>query len=232
MKPGQGRLTRRAFLWVSLTGSASFVLAACGLRRSESDETQAPTRTAQLPLATQPQVGGATPSAVGQVLPATPACPDDDDITPAQTEGPFYTPESPRRHSLLESGLTGTRLVISGRVLSTSCRPVAHALVDFWHADDGGVYDNVGYSLRGHQFTDDQGGYRLETIVPGLYPGRTRHVHVKVQAAGQPVLTTQLYFPDEPRNNQDRIFQPELLMDVRDVPEGKAARFDFALDIG
>lgn len=65
--------------------------------------------------------------------------------------------------------------------------------------------------------------------MPGLYPGRTRHSHVKVQAPGGPVLTTQLYFPDEPRNQTDRIFRPELLLDVQDGADGRQARFDFVL---
>ena len=86
------------------------------------------------------------------------------------------------------------------------------ALVDFWQADDRGQYDNTGYRLRGHQFTDDTGHYRLETIVPGLYSGRTRHIHVKVQAPNQPVLTTQLYFHGEPANQRDFIFNPDLVM--------------------
>ncbi|MGH3322486.1 MAG: hypothetical protein ACRDN9_20380, partial [Streptosporangiaceae bacterium] len=47
------------------------------------------------------------------------------------------------------------------------------------------------------------------TIVPGLYPGRTRHVHVKAQAPYEPILTTQLYFPGEPRNRTDPLFNPE-----------------------
>ena len=86
--------------------------------------------------------------------------------------------------------MPGTRIVVEGSVLTTDCRPMPQALVDFWQADDRGQYDNAGYRLRGHQFTDDTGHYRLETIVPGLYPGRTRHIHVKVQAPNQPVLTT------------------------------------------
>jgi protocatechuate 3,4-dioxygenase beta subunit len=104
-------------------------------------------------------------------------------------------------------------------------------LLDFWHADDKGVYDNEGFKLRGHQFTDDEGRYALETIVPGLYPGRTRHFHLKVQAPHQPVLTTQLYFPDEPANSSDRIFNSALLMQVKDTTEGKEASFNFVLKI-
>ena len=106
------------------------------------------------------------------------------------------------------------------------------ALLDFWQADDAGAYDNAGYRLRGHQFADDQGRYSLETIVPGLYPGRTRHIHVKVQAPNQPMLTTQLYFPGEPSNDRDSIFNSALLMDVRDDTAGKVGVFNFVLSTG
>jgi protocatechuate 3,4-dioxygenase beta subunit len=164
-------------------------------------------------------------------LPATPACGDQDDVTPRQTEGPFYKPQSPKRTSLLEAGLTGTPIVLTGYVLSRRCQPVAGALLDFWQADATGDYDNKGYRLRGHQFTDEAGRYRLETVVPGLYPGRTRHFHVKVQAPHRPILTTQLYFPDELRNTSDRIFNPALLLTIQETSSGKAATFNFILDI-
>jgi protocatechuate 3,4-dioxygenase beta subunit len=108
---------------------------------------------------------------------------------------------------------------------------VAQALLDFWHCDAAGVYDNAGYRLRGHQFADEQGRFHLETILPGIYPGRTRHIHVKVQAPNQPVLTTQLYFPNEPENARDGIFRPDLVMEVQDVADGKTAAFDFALEL-
>src|SRR5690606_24451885 len=115
----------------------------------------------------------------------------------------YFTPRSPERRSLIEPGMAGTPIVLEGLVLSTDCRPIAGALFDIWHCDADGHYDNEGYRLRGHQFTDADGRYRMETIVPGLYPGRTRHFHVKVQPPGGRVLTTQLYFPDEPANARD-----------------------------
>ena len=145
-------------------------------------------------------------------------------------EGPFFKPRSPQRTSLLESGVQGTRIVVSGQVLSTRCQPVAGALLDFWQCDGKGDYDNRGNTLRGHQFTDADGRYRLETIVPGLYPGRTRHIHVKVQAPNQPILTTQLYFPNEAQNANDFLFRPELLIAIGEA-QG-AGRFDFVLKIG
>jgi protocatechuate 3,4-dioxygenase beta subunit len=182
--------------------------------------------------------GGTSASTTG-VLPTapsaldpTPACDDgDDDPTPAQTEGPYFKSSSPERSSLLEAGVTGTLLTITGRVLSTSCQPISAAKLDFWQADDSGNYDNAGFRLRGHQFTDSEGRYTLQTIVPGLYPGRTRHVHVKAQAPNKPVLTTQLYFPNEPRNATDGVFSSELLMSVQEVSGGRAGTFDFVLSV-
>lgn len=166
-------------------------------------------------------------------LSPTPQCTDDDDEpTLAQTEGPYYTPNSPERTSLLEPGMTGTRLTLTGLVLSTGCEPVARALIDFWQCDDVGEYDNVGFRLRGHQFTAAGGSYNLETVYPGLYPGRTRHIHVKVQAPNRPVLTTQLYFPDEPRNLSDGIYRPDLLVELTGAAPGKRATFDFVLAMG
>lgn len=164
-------------------------------------------------------------------LAPTPQCGDEEDLiaTAPQTEGPFYTPQTPERGSLVEPDMAGTRLVVSGYVYSTDCQPISGALLDFWQADDAGVYDNEGYRLRGHQFADDEGRFELETIVPGLYPGRTRHIHVMAQAPNGPVLTTQLYFPGEPANASDGIFDPALVMDVSDEGEDQVAFFTFVL---
>ena len=144
--------------------------------------------------------------------------------TARQTEGPFFKPESPQRVTLLEPASRALRLVVSGRVLGADCKLVANALLDFWHADESGDYDNRGFRYRGHQFADSAGRWRLETIVPAVYPGRTRHIHVKVQAAGGSVLTTQLYFPGEAGNARDGLFRPELL--VKPQKAGVVA-FDF-----
>src|SRR5437773_2103220 len=75
-------------------------------------------------------------------------------ITPAVTEGPYYKAGSPERTDLLEAGIPGTKLVITGYVYDRNCQPIAGAWLDFWQADGNGQYDNSGYKLRGHQFTD------------------------------------------------------------------------------
>lgn len=249
--------TRRLILRACLAMPVPLLLASCGGQTVSSVTPAVPTRSAPAPptpsppAPTQPPPSPTRPSptpaasaqlqttpspvaqpAPTQVLQPTPACGDDDDPTLAQTEGPYYKPRSPERASLLEPGITGTKMVLTGFVVTTACRPVARALLDFWHADDQGAYDNVGFKLRGHQFTDETGRYSLESIVPGLYPGRTRHFHVKVQAPNQPILTTQLYFPGETQNGADAIFREELVMGVKETGDGKAATFSFVLNVG
>jgi len=147
-------------------------------------------------------------------------------LTARQTEGPFFKTNTPQRNSLLEKGDKNV-LVISGRVVSAQCKPVTNALLDFWHADELGDYDNQGFRYRGHQFTDAQGRFRLETIVPAEYPGRARHIHVKVQAPGKRVLTTQLYFPNDPGNVRDGLYRRDL--EIRDFQKGEG-KFDFVVE--
>ncbi len=166
---------------------------------------------------------------LGQALPATPACRDEDDPTAEQTEGPFYKPRSPRRADLREPGTLGRPLTLTGQVLTRFCRPVTGAVVDLWHADEKGNYDNSGSRYRGHVLTDEQGRYQFRTIVPALYPGRTRHYHVKVIKDGRPHLTTQLYFPNEPANQRDGLFNRQLLMKTAESSDGLAAAFTFVL---
>jgi len=162
----------------------------------------------------------------------TPGCHDGDEPTIPETAGPYFKPQSPLRSDLREPGIVGRPVELSGQVLTRACRPIAGALVDLWHANDSGEYDNGGFRLRGHLFTDAGGRYAFQTIVPGLYPGRTRHYHVKVQAPGEAVLTTQFYFPNEERNRTDGLFRSELVMQVADHEDAVLARFDVVLALG
>jgi len=128
--------------------------------------------------------------------------------------------------------MQGTPLVITGYVFTRSCQPAAGAWLDFWQADARGSYDNRGFRLRGHVFADESGRFIIETIIPGEYAGRTPHIHVKVRAPNGPVLTTQLYLPNAPGNQRDSIFSPAMVMEVQDVPGGRAASYNFVLSAG
>ena len=149
-------------------------------------------------------------------------------LTERQTAGPFFKPNSPLRAVLLEKGTAAPTLVVSGLVLSAQCKPVANALVDFWHCDEAGEYDNQGFRYRGHQFTDAEGRWRLETVFPAEYPGRARHLHVNVQVANRRVLTTQLYFPGDRR---DSLYRDSLVIRVaRKEPKRIEGSYDFVVE--
>ena len=132
-----------------------------------------------------------------------------------QIAGPFFIPQSPERNSLIEPGMKAKRMRLMGQVVDMRCQPVPSALIDFWQCDERGEYDNRGFRLRGHQFADRKGQFVLDTLVPGAYPGRTPHLHVRVQRRGGQILTTQLYLPDHPGNTGDFLFDPRLLMVAR-----------------
>jgi protocatechuate 3,4-dioxygenase beta subunit len=149
--------------------------------------------------------------------------------TPAQTEGPYYKAGPPKRRSFVKRGTRGRRLVLTGRVRSKTCKPVEGARVDFWQADAGGSYDNSGYRFRGYQRTDNEGRYRLRTVVPGEYPGRTRHIHVKVKPPGGDELTSQLYLPNVAGNQSDPIFNKRNLVRLDHRKRTWRARFDFVV---
>jgi protocatechuate 3,4-dioxygenase beta subunit len=176
-------------------------------------------------------VGWTGSPAKAQELPVTPQCHDGGPATLRQTEGPFFRAGSPGRADLVEPGSKARVVELTGFVLTRGCNPVARAVVDLWHADERGEYDNKGFRYRGRVYTDEKGRYRIRTIQPALYPGRTRHYHANVAAGGKLLLTTQLYFPDEPANRRDGLFRKELLMQVAGAGSPMAARFDFVIDL-
>jgi protocatechuate 3,4-dioxygenase beta subunit len=203
------------------------------------------TATAQLAATPQPSVTSAptaalqpsatraatvAPTTSGAYVPPMVNCATRVPPTMAQTEGPYYKANPPQRASLIEPGIPGDRFVVTGYVMTIGCTPVPNARVDFWQADGNGNYDNSGYRLRGYQLTDASGLYRLETVYPGLYPGRTRHIHAKVNAPNGPLLTTQIYFPNEPANRSDGIFNEALLTTLVDAPGVKTAVFYFVVN--
>lgn len=116
-------------------------------------------------------------------------------------QGPFYTNNPPEieDNQLASSDETGTPLIISGRVYNLECtQAIPNAIIDIWHANAAGQYDNQGYNLRGKTTSNEQGFYMFQSILPGKYLNgnkfRPAHIHFKITAPGFDTLTTQLYF--------------------------------------
>jgi protocatechuate 3,4-dioxygenase beta subunit len=161
-------------------------------------------------------------------------------MTPEQIEGPYWLPGSPPRRRLIEADTIGEELHIGGTVRDLLGAPVTGAWMDVWQCDGAGVYDIDAFRLRGHQHTDDDGRYHIETVIPGDYDDtfdiagnaihvhRTPHIHIKIKARKRQTLTTQLYFPDHPLNAHDMLFVAICIVELRDGSPREAS-FDFVL---
>src|SRR4051812_39634844 len=93
-------------------------------------------------------------------------------LTPSQIEGPYFRIGAPRRGSLLEPGISGERIRLTGRVLTPHGKPIPNAALLFWMSNDRGNYDMVGYQLQGYTLADEKGRSKMEMIVPAGYEPR------------------------------------------------------------
>src|SRR4051795_7698639 len=105
-------------------------------------------------------------------------------LAPEVTEGPYWIANHLTRRNIRD-GRPGKPLALHFTVQEAStCKPIAGADVEVWHADASGTYSGVNgntkHFLRGHQKSDSSGRVRFDTILPGWYPGRTPHIHLKV----------------------------------------------------
>jgi protocatechuate 3,4-dioxygenase, beta subunit len=118
----------------------------------------------------------------------------------------------------------GERIVVHGRVLDEDGRPVRHALIEVWQANAAGRYRHrsdqsempldPNFSGAGRAMTDAEGRYVFRTIKPGPYPWknhynawRPAHIHFSLFGAGiLSRLVTQMYFPGDPLQPLDPIF--------------------------
>ncbi|MFN2626997.1 MAG: dioxygenase [Mycobacteriales bacterium] len=204
--------------------AAVFLLSCSAPSAAPLAASAAATATAVATIATSASAGAVTNvTTAADTLAMT--CTGSATPTIAMTEGPYYKANPPQKSSLAADGMAGTRIVLTGYVLTRSCQPVANVKVDVWQANAAGEYDNSGYTLRGYVLTDAQGRYRVETIVPGEYPGRTPHIHVRVADT----LTTQVYFPGIAANSNDGIFRQENLLKITQGTP-LIGRYDFVLD--
>lgn len=148
-------------------------------------------------------------------------------LTVEAVEGPYYVTGMMelKDGNLNSTNLAGVPIEISGHVYDglDAAKPLVGAAVEIWHADSDGSYHPNGngpasnykpeeLALRGFVLTDAEGRYRFDTIYPGEYPGRTRHIHFKIRASGKPELTTQLIVPAKPGDT--------LTFDDDDIAEG------------
>jgi protocatechuate 3,4-dioxygenase beta subunit len=139
--------------------------------------------------------------------------------TPSNTLGPYYKRGAPQREKLIGENDPGAPLVVAGRVINTEGKPVPDATIEVFHADHHGNYDMEGFRYRGEIPTGATGEYRFETIIPGHYGGRAKHIHYMISAPGHHRLVTQLYFENDPvfEGDPDKTYTRDRLVEHREL---------------
>ncbi len=175
--------------------------------------------------------------------------PDEWSVTEDNVKGPFYRKGSPFRAKISPPLSKGTTLVITGRVWGYDTKKtLSNTVLDIWHADDDGHYDNDGSGKtppiissfnRARLVTDENGYYEYETIHPGPYqlsPGiwRPSHIHYMVRHPGYNDLITQLYFSGDHYQDTDSIIKKSLIIDLTAVKKDNGyfqkGNFDIILE--
>jgi len=153
-------------------------------------------------------------------------------LTESDMLGPFYKEGAPFKQRLGEGVKEGERLIITGKVMDNRCQPIKGAILDVWQANSTGEYDNEGFTLRGKVKTNNDGTYLIDTIIPNEYAAgditRPGHVHLKVGAPNQPILTTQLYFEGDPYLSG--LEDKSLILKLTDENGTKKAHYDFVIE--
>jgi protocatechuate 3,4-dioxygenase beta subunit len=160
--------------------------------------------------------------------------------TPSNTLGPFYKKGAPTRERLIEPNEAGVPLLVAGRVFDTEGEALPGAVVEVFHSDHYGEYDQEGFRHRGRIPVRAQGDYWFETVMPGQYGGRAQHVHYVITAPGHKQLVTQLYFETDPKfeGNPDKnytkdglVWHRELIRPVAKITRNNTAFSSVVFDI-
>jgi catechol 1,2-dioxygenase len=124
--------------------------------------------------------------------------------------GPFYRPNAPIRSNLIKDGLIGTKIQLKGTIYKSDCvTPLKNALVEIWHCNTKGEYDNESknFNQRGALITSTEGEYSFLTILPGKYMNgklyRPAHIHYRVTEKNSKELISQIYFRGDPHIEKD-----------------------------
>ena len=176
--------------------------------------------------------------------------------TRSNLEGPYHAEHPPRPDGRLVDRalpLDVPTLTLEGVVTDAGTgAPLSGVNLDFWQADQDGIYDREGDHLRGVVQSGPDGGYRIETVVPSDYSEhdhdpigelframgkpntRAAHIHVKASLDGRELLTTQIFMPTSSFLDRDYVegaVSSDLILDI--VPAGGknhyAGRFDLQL---
>ena len=158
--------------------------------------------------------------------------------------GPFYRPNAPTKQDITCNDLEGQRVTLKGRVFGSDCTtPLKNSLVEIWHANTKGEYDNESekFHQRAQWFTNSDGEYSFTTILPGKYKNgklyRPAHIHYRVSEENSKELISQIYFQGDPHIEKDpwasdsKAEHRTLPIVMEDIKGGLVVNFDIYLRV-
>jgi len=165
-----------------------------------------------------------------------------EDPTTTDILGPFYRPGAPFRTDLVQAGTKGEILHFSGVIFDKDgTTPLKNALVEIWHCNEDGVYDNTSddYVYRSSYRTEGDGKYHFRTILPVPYKAgatltRPAHIHMRISETKMQDLVTQVYFKGDQHIAEDMSSSdPRSLHRILDITTNdkkeKVVKFDIVL---
>ncbi|HIO40911.1 MAG TPA: hypothetical protein EYN29_05100, partial [Candidatus Marinimicrobia bacterium] len=166
------------------------------------------------------------------------------DLTTDDIMGPYFVEDAPIRTVIAHPDEPGQRLYISGRILQNDCEtPISGAMLEVWQANDAGCYsinlecttgnpENDEYNLRGKMFSNTNGQYAFETILPGNYASRPMHIHIKITTPDGEILVSQIYFDSDPLCDTDPWCQDagERILALQEDSSGLQGQLDIVMN--
>ncbi len=168
----------------------------------------------------------------------------DCNLTSDDILGPYFVEGAPIRIVIAHADEPGQRLYISGRILQNDCEtPISGAMLEVWQANDAGCYSinldcNTGnpgdddFNLRGKMFSNANGQYAFETILPGNYANRPMHIHIKITTPDGEILVSQIYFDSDPLCDTDPWCQDaeERILSLNEDSSGLYGQLDIVMN--
>jgi protocatechuate 3,4-dioxygenase alpha subunit len=142
-----------------------------------------------------------------------------------QTVGPYFSLglDNFSVPAIAQESTVGRHITVSGSMSDGGNHPIPDAVLEIWQANSGGRYAHpadtqnksldAGFRGFGRVATDDEGRFEFTTIQPGRAPGpegkdQAPHLLIGLLMRGLlRRLTTRIYFPDEPSNEEDPILK-------------------------
>ncbi len=165
--------------------------------------------------------------------------PDNRCETGKDNSAEFYRPNAPFRNNLLtKDAPVIMKINVSGIVYTDCNTPLSNALLEVWHTNDYGEYDNSkDFNYRASLKTDAEGKYSFQTIIPGKFSHgeayRASHINFRISSKNHHEIITQIYFKDDPYIASDPVASKpaaaERILPIIEDKTGKQVVFNIYL---